>query len=369
MYGPFSSFYNYHQLDLEISMAKFSKIIITGADGWLGFGLLSHLCELVKKPSTVFYKTKIVALIQHDESKNILFGFDVLPVIGDLRSESTIAALLKDAEGSLVFNLAGIIHPTIFGQRVFDEVNHRAMSNFALKCAERGVRKFVGMSSNSPCGYSKDTSCLFDEDSVYSPYMGYGRSKMLMEKSLLDMASSSSHTNFSIIRSPWFYGPFQPARQTEFFSLIKNGLFPLIGGGVGMRSMAYIDNLVHGLILTAEYFSSNGEIFWIADEEPYSMKDIVFTVKSLLENEFGLKVSSKQVYLPSAISDIARVADFMAQSLGLYVQKVHVLSEMNQTIACSVAKAKDVLEYKPEINLEEGMRRSIDWCLRNNRTI
>ena len=136
-----------------------------------------------------------------------------------------------------------------------------------------------------------------------------------------------------------------------------------------MRSMAYIDNLVNGLILSAEYFSSNGEIFWIADEEPYSMKEIVFTVKNLLKNEFGLEVSSKQVYLPSAISDIARAADFMAQSLGLYFQKIHVLSEMNQTIACSVAKAKDLLEYKPEVKLEEGMRRSIDWCLRNNRTI
>ena len=350
-------------------MPNFSKIIVTGADGWLGFGLLNKLCELVKKPGTVFYKSEIIALIQNDKSNKLLSGFDVVPVKGDLRFESTSTALLKDAEGSLVFNLAGIIHPTIFGQRAFYEVNHRAMSKFALECVAQGVKKFVGMSSNSPCGYSKDKSCLFNEDSVYFPYMGYGRSKMLMEKSLVEISSSSNRTNFTIIRSPWFYGPFQPARQTEFFSLIKNGLFPLIGGGVSMRSMAYIDNLVHGLILSANYFSSNGEIFWIADEQPYSMKEIVFTIKRLLQNEFGMKVSSKQVYLPSAISDIARAADFITQSIGLYVQKVHVLSEMNQTIACSVKKASDVLNYKPEIKLEEGMRRSIDWCLRNNRAI
>jgi nucleoside-diphosphate-sugar epimerase len=133
--------------------------------------------------------------------------------------------------------------------------------------------------------------------------------------------------------------------------------------------MAYIDNLVQGLILSAEYFGLSGEIFWIADEEPYSMKEIVFTVKSLLKNDFGLPVSPKQIYLPSVVSDFARVADFMSQSLGLYVQKIHVLSEMNQTIACSTVKAKDILGYKPVISLEEGMRRSIDWCLRNNRKI
>ena len=45
-----------------------------------------------------------------------------------------------------------------------------------------------------------------------------------------------------------------------------------------MRSMAYIDNLVQGLILSAEYFGSNGEIFWIADEKPYSMKAGALTI-------------------------------------------------------------------------------------------
>jgi nucleoside-diphosphate-sugar epimerase len=45
------------------------------------------------------------------------------------------------------------------------------------------------------------------------------------------------------------------------------------------------------------------------------------------------------------------------------------LSEMNKTIACSVDKAKRVLGYKPTIALEEGMRRSIRWCLDNGQHI
>jgi nucleoside-diphosphate-sugar epimerase len=45
----------------------------------------------------------------------------------------------------------------------------------------------------------------------------------------------------------------------------------------------------------------------------------------------------------------------------LYEQKIHVLSEMNKTIACSVAKAQRELRYAPVIALEEGMRRSIRW--------
>ena len=51
----------------------------------------------------------------------------------------------------------------------------------------------------------------------------------------------------------------------------------------------------------------------------------------------------------------ATVADRVLQSLGLYEQKIHVLSEMNKTIACSIAKTQRELRYTPVIALEEGM--------------
>ena len=56
--------------------------------------------------------------------------------------------------------------------------------------------------------------------------------------------------------------------------------------------------------------------------------------------------------------------DTALQGLGLYHQKIHVLSEMDKTIACSVAKAEKELGYDPAIELEEGMRRSLAWCVR-----
>jgi nucleoside-diphosphate-sugar epimerase len=49
--------------------------------------------------------------------------------------------------------------------------------------------------------------------------------------------------------------------------------------------------------------------------------------------------------------------------MGLYHQKIHVLSEMNKTIACSIDKARRELGYAPVVELEEGMRRSLAWCL------
>ncbi len=350
-------------------MQHFSKIIVTGADGWLGIGLINRLAKEIQNQKSEFYGIEIIAFVQSDVMRKKFDEFGIKFIVGDLKNEEDTKKLLKEAEGALIFNIAGIIHPKVFSQNSFDKVNHIAMASFAKKSYDNGVKKFIAMSSNSPCGYSKDISCRFDENSKYSPYMGYGKSKMEMEKKIIAMAKISDKTNYSIVRSPWFYGPYQPQRQTEFFSLIKKGVFPLIGDGKSMRSMAYVDNLIDGLILVSKYYDSNGEIFWISDESPYSMKEIVSTVRGLLKNEFGFKVVERQINLPSILSDFARYADYMTQHLGIYIQKVHVLSEMNQTIACNINKAKDLLGYNPKIQLEEGMRRSINWCLNNGREI
>jgi len=71
------------------------------------------------------------------------------------------------------------------------------------------------------------------------------------------------------------------------------------------------------------------------------------------------------LYLPNISSSIASVADAAIQSTGFYNSKIHVLSEMNKTIACSIEKARRELGYSPKISLEDGMRRSIEWWIKN----
>jgi nucleoside-diphosphate-sugar epimerase len=69
--------------------------------------------------------------------------------------------------------------------------------------------------------------------------------------------------------------------------------------------------------------------------------------------------------LPGAVGDLATAMDAAIQGMGLYEQKIHVLGEMNKTIACSVDKARRELGYNPAVELREGMRRSIRWLFDN----
>jgi len=165
-----------------------------------------------------------------------------------------------------------------------------------------------------------------------------------------------------IIRAPWFYGPNQPPRQTLFFRMIRDGKAPIVGSGENLRSMSYIDNLAQGLVLAGLVDRAKGQTYWIADRRPYTMNEIVNTIERLLETEFGHTCAHRRLRLPGLASSVAYYADAAIQALGLYHQKIHVLSEMNRTIACSVARAEGELGYSPGIELEEGMRRSLAWC-------
>ena len=63
------------------------------------------------------------------------------------------------------------------------------------------------------------------------------------------------------------------------------------------------------------------------------------------------------------MSRLAELADSTIQRLGRYHQQVHVLGEMDKNIACDISVARDELGYEPEIELYEGMRRSVRWCI------
>ena len=340
-----------------------NQVLVTGALGWLGISLVEALVkglpdhEALKDPAP---ELRIRCLVLPGQDAGILRKLsDRIEVqVGDIRNVADCEQFCRDAKGALLFHTAGIIHPGKVAE--FYQVNVDGTKNLLDAAIKAGVRRAIVVSSNSPCGCNPHPDHLFDEQSPYRPYMNYGRSKMRME-----LAVKERHGKIEtvIVRPPWFYGPNQPPRQTLFFQMIRDGKAPIVGNGENPRSMGYLGNLCQGLLLAGLVEGANGKIYWIADKRPYSMNEIIDTVVRLLETEFGQKCAHKRMRLPGFVSEVALVADASLQALGLYNQKIHVLSEMNKTIACSVALAEKDLSYRPQVSLEEGMRRSLKWCV------
>ncbi len=332
-------------------------IYITGANGWLGLNLIDSIIS-GRTEQWGLKKKQINALILPgtDKKKILNISKEVKIYEGDITDVGSIEKFLSSAKNSIIFHLAGIIHPIKVTD--FFRVNEQGTKNL-MDCAIRSsIKKMIIMSSNSPCGCNKDHRSLFDEKSTYNPYMNYGKSKMKMEI-IANNYFSKGLLDLTIIRSPWFYGPFQPKRQKIFFDMIKNGKGPIVGDGSNLRSMAYTENIVQGLALASNNKIASGKTYWIADNRPYTMTEIINTIEDLLIKKFNIKCNCGRLKLPFFVSEIAEKIDFTLQKFGLYHQKIHVLSEMNKNIACSIDLAKAELGYRPDYSLKEGMLKSL----------
>lgn len=347
-----------------------SLYLITGTPGWLGTRLVQSFLQGL--PDTPRYaqpdpNVRLRCLVRPGENTKSIQSPQVEIVEGDLSDAAAMDRFCQGAAGATLFQLAGVIHPSR-GVAEFYQTNLEGTRRVLTAAEKAGVKRAVVMSSNSPLGCNPNPDHVFDETSPYNPYMNYGRSKMQMEQAVAEIQGRGKLETV-IVRAPWFYGTNQPERQTLFFHMVRTGKAPIVGDGQNKRSMAYLDNLCQGLRLGADTPAANGQTYWIADRRPYSMIEIVNTIERLLEKEFKLTCAHKRMRLPGFAGDVATVVDGMLQGMGKYHQKIHVLSEMNKTIACRIDRAERELGYAPAISLEEGMRRSIRWCLDHGHKI
>ena len=332
-------------------------ILITGANGWLGLNLVNSICKgRTAKWGQGPDKIRAFILRGTDKHKLLEIAPDVEIVEGDLNDEKDVKQFLQDVEQAYLFHTAGVIHPKRTSE--FYRINRDATKNLLKASSRASVKRAVVVSSNSPCGCNPTIDHVFDESSEYNPYMNYGRSKMEMEV-ICNEFSQKGDLDLVIIRAPWFYGPFQPYRQKLFFEMIRKGKAPIVGSGENRRSMVYIENLVQGLVLAAVIDKAIGNTYWIADERSYTMNEIVDTIESVLEREFGQECDHGRLRLPGWFSTLSEKADALIQWFGFYHQKIHVLSEMNKTIACTVSQAQEDLGYSPEYSLKKGVKISL----------
>lgn len=331
--------------------------VVTGANGWLGRAVTARFTG----------STRVVAVARDLSEGRALERFlDTLDgdrelAFADLTVPSTLDALFTTRSGPVqVVHTAGVVHPRRFAE--FEAVNAHGTARLARAARAAGVSRFVHVSSNSPFGTNAGPTDVFRHDEPYRPYLGYGRSKMLAELAVLDEVARGLPA--VMVRPPWFYGPHQPARQTTFFSMIKAGRFPVFGSGDQRRSMVFIENLVDGIDAALRWSGPFGRAWWIADARPYTVAEIVGTVGRALTDE-GHEVKPNGLRVPPVVGDVAERVDRILQGARRYDQRIHVLGEMNKTIACDVSRSIDELGWTPKVSLYEGMRASIRWCREN----
>lgn len=331
------------------------NILITGVPGWLGSRFAEILSSSVIPQAD---KWRIRCLVQPGLSSERMRS---LPMLGDMEIVNADITRKDSMKGvcagiDIVFHAAGLIHPGRIGELY--AVNTRGTLNLISEAYESGVTRFVYVSSNSVGGVNTARHKPMRENDEPAPYMNYGLSKYYAE-SVVGSFQQSGKIETVILRPCWFYGPNQPQRQSRFFRMIRKGNPFIFGDGFNLRSMSYVDNVCQAMVLAALKKEASGQTYWISDARPYTTIEIYRTIAELLD----VKCFCPR-FLPGSVSRACSLADRVLQSAGFYQTEIHVAGEMNKDIACSIEKAKVELGYEPAVELREGMKRSIEWCVK-----
>jgi nucleoside-diphosphate-sugar epimerase len=343
--------------------------LVTGAPGWLGTRLVATLVNgMPEVPALAALEPRRVrCLILPGTPRAALAelpaGIEL--VEGDVRDPRSLIGFFRGAEGATLFHACGVVAtPRV---RDFHDVNVDGTRHVLAAATEGNVARMIGISSDTVVGWNRPGQ-VFDEQTPPHPHLHYGRSKRMMED-LLREAFAAGRLTTVIVRPCRFYGPGQPHARSRFYRLIRLGRLPIFDDGNLCWSWSYVDNICQVALLAERVERAAGETYWVADRRPYRVGEIVDTVERLLEREFGMTVSHRRLHVPAAVARVTALVELGLDRLGLRDERIHAVAHLGARVVCSIAKSERELGYAPTIELEEGLRRSIRWCVEHEHAL
>ena len=325
-----------------------SPLLITGVPGWLGNRLVDVLVNGDRFGHR--YPERPVRLLVHPSFRGRLelpARFEVRP--GDLLDPTA----MRDAVTGVgtVIHLAGAIYPPRVESLY--EVNTRGTRNLVNACVERGVRRFLFMSTDSVCGHGTPTRRVFDETTPPSPYRHYGRSKWLAEEYVLEK-TRAGQLDGTALRGFWFFGPYAPPRQLGFARMFASWPRQIVfGDGQNLRSVSHVDNVVQALLAAEPAPASFGWCYWVGDADGGYAVD---TIYATLARAFGRPY--RPFYVPRGLcTGLLGAADRLwADGFGRLQPTIHAVAKFPLDIAGRSDAAVRDFGYAPRVSLEDAAR-------------
>jgi UDP-N-acetylglucosamine/UDP-N-acetyl-alpha-D-glucosaminouronate 4-epimerase len=306
-----------------------AKVLVTGGAGFIGSNLAD---ALLARGDDV----RILDNFSTGDRGN-LEGLDVEIVEGELRSYERVHNAVRKTE--IVYHLGalGSVPRSIQDPLTSNAVNVEGTLNVLLAARDEGVRRVVYSSSTSVYGSTRQLPTT--EESATDPISPYAVTKLAAERYCISFARVYESFESVVLRYFNVFGPRQsPFSQyaavvPRFVTAIEAGEpIEIHGDGEQSRDFTYVGNVVDATIRAAEAEGANGEIFNVAGGSPASVNRIADTIGEIL----GKPVERR--HLPSRAGDI-------------------------RNSWADLSKSERVLGYAPEVALEDGLRRTIEFLL------
>jgi nucleoside-diphosphate-sugar epimerase len=317
------------------------RILITGATGFIGKYIAEYYLRLGKS----------IRLLVRDNarlSEELKENGEI--VRGDVTQPGTLTDAVKGIQA--VIHAAGLLGHWGISEEQLLEVNVRGVLNLLTASFDAGVNKFLHLSAGGVTGPVGDHPA--DETYPPHPQTAYERTKWEGEKQALQWADSHN-ADLLVVRPTFTYGPCDP-HKLPLFKAVKKCRFAFIGNGFSTVHPVYIDDLVRGIDLA---FNSNvkGESIILGGPRPVTKRELIYAIADVL----GARRPT--IRLPTfAAETLATVLEAAAKLLSFSppLTKSRVLA-LSRNWGYSISKAKEMLGYQPQVDLQEGLRRTVLW--------
>jgi len=301
------------------------KVLVTGGAGFIG----SHIVDkLIEKGFEVFIIDNLSTGKRENINEKAKF------VCGDINDERLLNNLFKENNFSYIFHLAAQISVSNSVREPVKDAQVNIIGSLKLikKSIESGVKKII-FSSTGGAIYGEAETFPTTEEVFPKPVSPYAIAKFSVEN-YLRFAKREFGLNYTILRYSNVYGPRQDpcgeAGVVAIFSsrMLQNKNTIIFGDGKYIRDYVFVSDVAQANIKAME--NGDGRIFNISTAKGTSVIELFQILKELT----GYRKAP--FYKPEREGDVRKSV-------------------------LSYEKAKRELKWEPKINIDEGLKSTVEW--------